>query len=67
MSIVYSQGDNIADVLNKTAAVMAFLAEFLTEGRGPEEDVVLSAEAVTGLALITQDVRAGLEQAAVNR
>ncbi len=60
MSAIYESGDNPADVLDRAAAVVAFINEMLTEGRQPGQQLTLSDDALYGLALITQDLRVSL-------
>ncbi|WP_027193419.1 hypothetical protein [Megalodesulfovibrio gigas] len=62
--MIYASGDNPADVLDKAACVVAFLTEALTDGRGPQDGIRLTAEALAGLALVTKALHADLRQAA---
>ncbi len=64
MSAIYIPGSAPADTMDRAAAVVAFLTESLTEGRRPGESLTLSDNALYGLALITQDLRVSLSQAA---
>lgn len=60
MSAIYSPDDNPADILDRAAAVVAFISEILTEGRQPGQHLTLSDDAIYGLTLITQDLRVSL-------
>lgn len=65
MSMVYDSGDLPGDVLSRTAAVLTFLAETLTEGRSAGQDLTLSDEAMTGFALIAQSLARDIRLAAI--